>query len=253
MWENGGPGVYSADFTKQFLLKNPEHNKDVMPEILDGKNIADFVDPDIERKLEELEKEEDELLARADMEAGQSDEDSELDEEEVDLVDKIRNKRGKLVNSHRAERNRNYPIMPRKGRLRTIGGVKKTLEAAGYDASNVAPEVSRGRKRNRSQGPQDGQDHAGDSRGFSSHPRTSKSRAASRDRSESKARRSVSVVPGEGFADVKMKIRAAKMMKQNQYEINLHGKAGEADRNVVDKMPKYLYTGKRGAGKTNRR
>jgi nucleolar GTP-binding protein len=253
MWENGGPGVYSADFTKQYLLKNPEQRHDTIPEIMDGKNIADFVDPDIERKLAELEKEEDELLARAELEAGQSDEDSELDEEEVELVEKIRDKRGKLVRSHRAERNRNYPIMPRKGRLRTIGGVKKTLEAAGYDAANVAPEVSRGRKRNRSQGPQDGQDHAGDSRGFSSHPRTSKSRAASRDRSESRARRSVSVVPGEGFADVKMKIRAAKMMKLSQGRINLFGKAGEADRHIAETMPKYLYVGKRGAGKTNRR
>ena len=34
---------------------------DVVPEIMDGKNIADFVDPDILQRLDELEKEE-ELL-----------------------------------------------------------------------------------------------------------------------------------------------------------------------------------------------
>ncbi len=33
-----------------------------MPEIYNGKNIADFVDPDIWEKLDELEKEEDLLL-----------------------------------------------------------------------------------------------------------------------------------------------------------------------------------------------
>jgi nucleolar GTP-binding protein len=34
-----------------------------MPEIMDGKNIADFIDPDIAEKLEALEREEDKLQA----------------------------------------------------------------------------------------------------------------------------------------------------------------------------------------------
>lgn len=34
-----------------------------MPEILDGKNVADFIDPDIEEKLEALEREEERLEA----------------------------------------------------------------------------------------------------------------------------------------------------------------------------------------------
>ena len=34
-----------------------------MPEIMDGKNIADFIDPDIAEKLEALEREEEKLQA----------------------------------------------------------------------------------------------------------------------------------------------------------------------------------------------
>ena len=34
-----------------------------MPEILDGKNVADFIDPDIAEKLEALEREEERLEA----------------------------------------------------------------------------------------------------------------------------------------------------------------------------------------------
>jgi nucleolar GTP-binding protein len=34
---------------------------DVIPEIMDGKNVADFVDPDIAEKLEALEREEEKL------------------------------------------------------------------------------------------------------------------------------------------------------------------------------------------------
>lgn len=36
---------------------------DIMPEIMDGKNVADFIDPDIVEKLEALEREEERLQA----------------------------------------------------------------------------------------------------------------------------------------------------------------------------------------------
>lgn len=36
---------------------------DTIPEILDGKNVADFIDPDIAEKLEALEREEEKLQA----------------------------------------------------------------------------------------------------------------------------------------------------------------------------------------------
>ena len=41
-------------------MKNPEEAYDAIPEIWEGKNIADFVDPDIMSKLDALEKEEEE-------------------------------------------------------------------------------------------------------------------------------------------------------------------------------------------------
>ena len=49
--------------TANYLLANPEWNQDIIPEIMDGKNIADFIDPDIEEKLEALEREEERLQA----------------------------------------------------------------------------------------------------------------------------------------------------------------------------------------------
>ena len=80
--EEGGPGVFNINlrgssaffclyqcFSKQvprkenYLLSNPEWKMDIIPEIMDGKNIADFIDPDIADKLEALEREEDKLQA----------------------------------------------------------------------------------------------------------------------------------------------------------------------------------------------
>ena len=44
---------------------------------------------------------------------------------------------------------------------------------------------------------------------------------------------------------MKKKIQAKKFGKW--------GKAGESDRHIATKMPKHLFSGKRGAGKTDRR
>ncbi len=51
----GGPGVFFYPTQEHFVLENPAWKYDAVPEIMDGKNIFDFVDPDIERKLELLE------------------------------------------------------------------------------------------------------------------------------------------------------------------------------------------------------
>ena len=45
------------------MLEKSEWKFDIMPEIMDGKNIADFIDLDIEEKLEALEREEEKLSA----------------------------------------------------------------------------------------------------------------------------------------------------------------------------------------------
>lgn len=55
--------MYNADLRKRYLLDNPDWKYDVMPEIWDGHNIMDFVDPDIDARLEELEREEEHMAA----------------------------------------------------------------------------------------------------------------------------------------------------------------------------------------------
>jgi len=63
MEELGGAGVYSVDLWRKSILEDNSWKYDVIPEIMDGHNVIDFVDPDIDRRLEELEKEEGLLLA----------------------------------------------------------------------------------------------------------------------------------------------------------------------------------------------
>lgn len=48
---------------ENYILKDPSWKYDVMPELQDGKNVADFIDADIIAKLDELEREEERLEA----------------------------------------------------------------------------------------------------------------------------------------------------------------------------------------------
>jgi nucleolar GTP-binding protein len=48
---------------ENYLLSNSEWKHDKIPEIMEGKNVADFIDPDIEAKLDALELEEEKLIS----------------------------------------------------------------------------------------------------------------------------------------------------------------------------------------------
>jgi hypothetical protein len=54
---------FSATFAEPWLLEDPSWKYDIIPEIMDGKNVADFIDPDIAERLDALEREEERLEA----------------------------------------------------------------------------------------------------------------------------------------------------------------------------------------------
>ena len=64
MWENVGPGVWALDYREQYDLKDAEWRFDVVPQIMDGMNVYDYIDPDIDLELRELEEKEDQQLPK---------------------------------------------------------------------------------------------------------------------------------------------------------------------------------------------
>lgn len=54
----GGAGVYIFDERRLWNLREQEWKYDILPEFMDGKNISDFIDPDIDSKIQKLEEEE---------------------------------------------------------------------------------------------------------------------------------------------------------------------------------------------------
>jgi nucleolar GTP-binding protein len=58
--EMGGAGVFFIPSQMHFKLDNPDWNFDKVPEFMDGMNVADFNDPELNAKLDQLEREEEE-------------------------------------------------------------------------------------------------------------------------------------------------------------------------------------------------
>eukprot|EP00889_Picochlorum_renovo_P003858 jgi/Picre1/30888/NNA_006247.t1 len=150
--ELGGAGVYSQDVRKRWDLAKEEWKYDVMPEIWDGHNVADFIDPDIDAKLEALEREEEEQAANAP--AMDAMEEEHLTPEEAETLAAIRSRKAKLVSEHRRKRKTgtNAAIVPRLAdteRSRTAARMKDELSSMGLDptaAINRARSQSRGRE-----------------------------------------------------------------------------------------------------------
>lgn len=60
--EYGGAGNFYIPVEEHFMLEKEEWRYDQFPEFYNGSNVLDFYDPDIERKLDALEKEEAHIL-----------------------------------------------------------------------------------------------------------------------------------------------------------------------------------------------
>lgn len=128
----GGPGVYRADMTKYYLLRDDEWKTDMVPEIMDGKNIADYVDPDILERLMALEAEEEGLLAAYEAEKAAEPVVSSDDEETKELYEEIMARKSIIIQRHRETKNKNRPVLPRgKGKLPTKEDFAKGLASTG--------------------------------------------------------------------------------------------------------------------------
>lgn len=95
--EYGGAGNFYIPEEEHFLLENEDWRYDKWPEFYLGKNVADFYDAEIVKKLDALEKEEDEILK---MEAAKA-EQAESSEDEggistKDLEAAVKKVKGKI-------------------------------------------------------------------------------------------------------------------------------------------------------------
>jgi nucleolar GTP-binding protein len=245
MWNNGGPGVYVCDYRKYYQLEDDEWRFDTIPEFMDGKNVVDFFDPEIEERLNALDAEEAELEAQGAYTVEDEDE-SDIDEEDMLLYEAIKEKQTiARAQSHQTKTN-----IPKKFTLRgrSAEDIEEQLENVGLPSEGVV-DSTRGRKRERSQS-------RGESVSMSIDPKLSTSQVRGGGRSKSstgavsKRARSQSATRGPTDHSVAPHQRKQVVKKQREVERHLfkHAKSGESDREYYPKMVKHLNSGKRSLG-----
>eukprot|EP01104_Vermistella_antarctica_P018837 TRINITY_DN713_c0_g1_i1.p1 TRINITY_DN713_c0_g1~~TRINITY_DN713_c0_g1_i1.p1 ORF type:complete len:672 (-),score=214.06 TRINITY_DN713_c0_g1_i1:2910-4925(-) len=238
------PQAYGTDWRKFYDLKNDEWKFDNIPEIMDGMNVADFVDPDIDSKLAELERQEAEEERAFALSLLEEEPGPDLSPADIALWKEINNaKRVRTQDSREQKRTKsNNSFIPRhKKRGRDLEMFDSHLSDLGIDSTKALESVkeatrTRSRSRSRLSGTNDRE--------------ISQSRGRKRARSESRGR-DILATPGDGFRDTRQKLEADELMRKKQRDRNRAAKKGEGDRVILNMMPKHLYSGKRGNGKTD--
>ncbi|KAJ3357188.1 Nucleolar GTP-binding protein 1 [Allomyces javanicus] len=242
--EQGGPGVYSVDLKKKYLLANPDWMYDAIPEIMDGKNVADFVDPEIEERLAALELEEERLAAEGFYDsAPEEDEDSEM-EDLKEAAEGLRVKRALIQQAAQIKKGKNRPAVPLgvQARSKTFVDLQASLREVDMDpdVQSIRGRMA-GQKRRRSAPAE--MDADGDVEMSGGVASSSKARAhsATRDRTNL------------GMSTKRQRTEAEAIKKRAEKQLGIMAKAGESDRHIHIKKPKHLFTGKRGLGTSDRR
>ncbi|CAH8604318.1 unnamed protein product [Schistosoma bovis] len=224
---------FILNLREHWRIKCPEEANDIIPEILNGHNLIDLFDPEIEEKLNALEEQE-----AAFENAGFYDE-SELLKQENDpemkkikeTAARIREARALRVLESRARKQVRRPQVPRSARSVSVHKIHQELGELGLEV-DMHEQGERGRSLKRA------------ARARNSAPNLH--------REASIARASVSR-SRSGLRDEKMHDTVKRMSKIAQRKVVTLARKGEGDRHIPTLKPKHLFSGKRGTGKTDRR
>ena len=274
-----------------------------MPHIQNGKNVADFIDPDILDRLDALEAEEEKLEQEGFYDSDEFDDEeiNESDEEAIrDIAKVIRSKRTEIKDRNRLkDKKQNRASIPRpKLGNRNFDDMTKELRMAGIDPTKLeerakALALARGvslktqaagekRKRNVEAEEMELDDGEGDETADITGASGSKWADVSSDdddmetdgamsakKRKSITGRAIAAAGGKttahgkrhpiknrktlGMRDTEQQKKATELHRLSSRGPNHHAKAGESDRHIGTKMPKHLFSGKRGMGKTSHR
>ncbi|KAI8607511.1 P-loop containing nucleoside triphosphate hydrolase protein, partial [Chytriomyces sp. MP71] len=241
--EAGGAGVYNVDLKKLYQLKDEEWKYDKIPEIMDGKNVADFFDEDIEARLEALEREE-ERLEREGFYVEEEVEMADSDEEALmEAAKEVGKKRDQLIKDSWMKKSKNRAIIPQKFKKKSAADMREHFAARGVDVAERSRSLVRKRTRSESRG---ATVEATDRMSLARE----QSLAAKRHKSSASVVRDRSTM---GLKTAAQKADSEKVLRFAQRPRNMMAKASESDRKILTKMPKHLFSGKRGSGSASHR
>lgn len=218
--EHGGAGVFSFPWNEHFLLENPDWKYDIPPEIMDGTNIIDYVDPDIERKILELEKEQEGLVI--------PDEEiiDEMEMEENETLVQVR--QSKYVNQLDGRLKKNKATS--KNRIK-VSSLKQKLANKGKKSEKFEKRAARK---------------------FENQKRLEMKKMMKNMNVEDRVAKVKNRKTERGMWNT-LDQKTEKRRRKIQKRVLTQGQKGDSDRHVYDLKPKHLNSGKRGIGSNDRR
>eukprot|EP01062_Namystynia_karyoxenos_P021859 TRINITY_DN1833_c0_g1_i1.p1 TRINITY_DN1833_c0_g1~~TRINITY_DN1833_c0_g1_i1.p1 ORF type:complete len:650 (+),score=299.33 TRINITY_DN1833_c0_g1_i1:130-2079(+) len=231
----GGPGVYSMDLRKNWLLEDEAWKYDPIPEIVNGTNVADWIDPEIEQRLAELEEEEDRRLEEEAAAAAAEEPKFQLDAASKEAVRQVRQQVALERVENEAKRARSRGKL---GRVREA--VDRHAALVHKDRSMSVAERVAGRKRGRSAS----QDAALERVGRSQSAMRSSSKTRHLSGKSKSCDRGVVVGKLGGLKSGQQKLRAMAMARKRARPLVRDARRGEADRHHYDMKPKWANSGK---------
>lgn len=248
---------YVLDIRKHWDLPKSDQKYDTIPQIWEGKNIADYIDPEIETKLAALLAEEE-----AREEAGFYDIDREVDDEDMvelrQLGKHIKKKKDVHMQLNKRERRIQQAQVDRRCTSKMAGtstDLKKHMQGLGLELKNWEED--------------DNAMEDGDGSKINA-VRTGRDRVTRKRKAElamnemldgdeqTKVKRSQSRPGPRDKSGMRDAAQVAKAVKQRAEERitrmgTYYGQRNEGDRHIATAKPKHLFSGKRGIGSTDRR
>lgn len=242
MDQNGGDGVFFVPDREHFQLTNPEWKKDIMPEFMDGKNIFDYVDPDIMAKLERLEVEEEEIQKRM-----MENEDMNDDDESSELSDDLIEAHVEVMENQKIIRKKHRSVigtqLPR--RIRDLTQTERFMDKIRTDkqeGSRNLREMSMNRRKDRKDKVR---------KMLLNQSKVEEEDEMEVDDEETNRMKELMTRKKKDEAHKQQVVERLKRKIQKKW--SRESRVNEADRQVGCKLPRHLNSGKRGIGKTDRR
>ena len=252
---NGGTGIYYFPLREEFKLENPDWKYDIWPEFMDGKNVFDFVDKDILKKVEALEKEEEEIAQRGDM--GLDDDENNMDdgEESSELSEDLIEAHEKLMKNVKTIKERHKLVKSSKLPSRLVGesATDKFMNEVRPDLKEKAEKIKLiSHKMRRDQKEKMRSNLKKDAGIDEEDDKISDSDEMDIEEENQKTVKKKKISEKESAKVVHEKNKIVqRLQKKIQKKFDKNLQINETDRRIDSKKPKFFNTGKRGLGKTD--
>jgi len=248
--KNGGNSVFFVPDNTHFMLEKEEWKNDVIPEIMDGKNIFDFVDAEIDKKLQLLELEEDELLEKIYKEKVDKANDDEIEDGDIGLDDelletheKIMVNKEKVRKAHKIAINSQLPKMVRpltetEDLMKKIRWDKGDLDTKFLSQRTKRSNFIKDRKEKIKKTRKDDEIVEDDS-------------DEGMDLDDEEYANKVKIIEMKKKDENQKQIVVERLKRKIQKKLNRSAKTNESDRRIQVKLPRHLFSGHRTIGKTD--